>query len=88
MVHLIVSAAIPGTKVRCINGKYEWDKEHPVQATELNCPQEGQEYTIRKCVSTQREEGVLLEEVRNGQVFHSRGGWQEPVFALTRFVLV
>lgn len=77
-----------GHKLICVNATFDLsDSSIPREYKEIKIPYEGDEYTIRQVVNTEYGTGVRLEEIKNKEIHHDRGGLQEPIFSISRFRL-
>ena len=72
---------LKGQKVVCINDTYKFDKSNPREYKDIIFPEKNQIYTIRGIVKG----GLKFEEIKNKDIHHDVGGYQEPVFSPVRF---
>lgn len=78
-----------GKRVRCIDAVFKDMHGEMIPKGKLLLPEEGKEYTIRTCVQvTHGVYGITLVEIVNKPVEYRKGCYEEPVFTLSRFLLV
>lgn len=76
-----------GDKVICVNDQFNYnDPQIPKEYLTISVPVKGEEYTIREVVRTNYGIGIRLEEIKNKQIYHTVGGWQEPIFSVVKFI--
>ena len=76
-----------GSKVVCIDDKFEDDPKLPFKVSEIKKPVKGVVYTIRGFTEDERGFGLRLKEISNEEYHYgpSRGA-EEPGFMVNRFV--
>lgn len=78
-----------GKRVRCIDAVFKDMHGRPIPKGKLVLPEQGKEYTVRTCVlMTYGVYGITLVEIANSPVEYRKGCFDEPVFALGRFLLL
>lgn len=77
-----------GDKVKCINDVFKFDRSTPKEYNGIKLPKKDEIYTIRRVVVARYDQsyGLLLEEIKNPEIYHSNGGKKEPIFGIERFV--
>jgi len=75
----------PGDKVKCTADTFIFGRDVPKEYNSISLPKRMVEYTVREVVDTPFGRGIRLEEIKNPEIYHDKGGWQEPIFGTNRF---
>lgn len=68
-----------------LDDHFEQQPHHPEAYRRITYPSKGVRYTVRAIIHTPYGTGILLKEIINPKIHHTKGGYQEPIFSIERF---